>query len=508
MNLTLERHHLKAAVAGFGRIVPNRPALPILNAVRFSRHNRTVQLTATDLEQTAAYEVEDATGDGDGTFVLPYQALRQFTRGRDPEPVRFACNGSGPAVTVEHDVAGHAVRFPVTGLDPADWPETSMATTTSPATGFLETYRRLARFCSTDTSRYLLNGIYVEVAPKGLHPVTMVATDGRRLCSQNTLQLPIQHSLIVPVTRFLRWTGLDGAVEMGLRTQRVKRDVNVLGLTVRAGNWRYDVRAIDGTYPAFRQVIPNHGGTASRLAFTDEDVEALRQVLPGFPAADTPHAVITLRQQADGRVVVAGRGPDPENETVLALTGSRMEGGTQQVSLNARFLLDALETGFRDFTFADDESPLSSVDGKGGVHVLMPVRMGCSTPVVPATEPGAEPVAEVPVTAKPATAKPATAEPATATTPTAVQTNETKPNDPTQGERMKETNEQQTPPDGTALDKVLAAVETARGKLRESATALADVTDAVKTALKEGKAQAADLEKARTTLQKLQAISL
>ncbi len=62
--------------------------------------------------------------------------------------------------------------------------------------------------------------------------------------------------------------------------------------------------------------------------------------------------------------------------------------------------------------------------------------------------------------------------------------------------------------DGTALDKVLAAVETARTKLRESASALAEVADAVKTAVKDGRAQASDLEKARTTLQKLQAISL
>jgi hypothetical protein len=34
------------------------------------------------------------------------------------------------------------------------------------------------------------------------------------------------------------------------------------------------------------------------------------------------------------------------------------------------------------------------------------------------------------------------------------------------------------------------------------------VADAVKVALKEGKAQSVDLEKARVTLQKLQAISL
>ena len=61
---------------------------------------------------------------------------------------------------------------------------------------------------------------------------------------------------------------------------------------------------------------------------------------------------------------------------------------------------------------------------------------------------------------------------------------------------------------GTALDKVLNACETAKIKLREAASALSEVADAVKAAVKEGKAQAADLEKARATLQKLQAFSL
>jgi hypothetical protein len=72
---------------------------------------------------------------------------------------------------------------------------------------------------------------------------------------------------------------------------------------------------------------------------------------------------------------------------------------------------------------------------------------------------------------------------------------------------MPEKNDTQTTESST-LDKAILAVETARAKLREGVAALVDVADALKAAAKEGKAQAADLEKARTTLQKLQAISL
>ncbi len=72
---------------------------------------------------------------------------------------------------------------------------------------------------------------------------------------------------------------------------------------------------------------------------------------------------------------------------------------------------------------------------------------------------------------------------------------------------MPDKKENQTPEPST-LDKAVQAVEVARAKIRETASALVDVADALKAAAKEGKTQATDLEKARTTLQKLQAISL
>jgi len=60
----------------------------------------------------------------------------------------------------------------------------------------------------------------------------------------------------------------------------------------------------------------------------------------------------------------------------------------------------------------------------------------------------------------------------------------------------------------SALDRVLAACETAKGKVTEAGTALTDLARAIKDAAKENKSQTADLEKARATLTKLQAISL
>lgn len=59
-----------------------------------------------------------------------------------------------------------------------------------------------------------------------------------------------------------------------------------------------------------------------------------------------------------------------------------------------------------------------------------------------------------------------------------------------------------------ALETVRAMVDSAKAQIRDTSKALSEVSDSVKQAMREHKAQSADLEKARTTLQKLQAINL
>ena len=59
-----------------------------------------------------------------------------------------------------------------------------------------------------------------------------------------------------------------------------------------------------------------------------------------------------------------------------------------------------------------------------------------------------------------------------------------------------------------ALEQVLATAQAAKGRLRDAAGALTELSASVKQAIREHKSQTADLEKARTMLQKLQAINL
>ena len=56
---------------------------------------------------------------------------------------------------------------------------------------------------STDETRVILNGAYLDVSQPAGHYV--VATDGRHLFSSNSFKLPLKDSVFIPDHKFLGW---------------------------------------------------------------------------------------------------------------------------------------------------------------------------------------------------------------------------------------------------------------------------------------------------------------
>ena len=215
MQITLPRRELKEAVTGFGKIVNGRVTLPVLGCVRFEADAQGVSGQVTDLDQIARYRFGDAEVEGTGAFLVSLADLKELAKGSQHETVEFRADQDWN-ITVTNHVHGHAVTRPVATMDPDEWPAIGMDVKTGPAEGFIETYRRLTPFSSTDDTRHVINSVFVEIGT-GPNPVTMVATDGRRLSCWNSMKLPIKKSVIVPVTKFLAWNQLPADAGVGVR---------------------------------------------------------------------------------------------------------------------------------------------------------------------------------------------------------------------------------------------------------------------------------------------------
>ena len=472
MKPSISTAELKAALAGLSKVVNVRAPVPILGCARLDAEGQTVRLTGTDLSQTATYAITVAEPVPAPISVLvPFaelQAVLKTAQGPDIviEPGR-------DAVTITATVAGQGIGRRIESPDLKDWPELAAAADTQPVeTGFLAGLRQALTFASTDDNRPLLKSVYLDVDPKKGHRI--VATDSRRLSVFPCGILPLAESVIVPSTKFLNWPKLEGEAWIG-----AGKGV----FTLRCGPWNYITKTVEGQYPRWSQVVPCYDD-ARTLELSEADAEMLIKALPGLPVYDNSHEAVVL--QMDGNTVrVFSRQDSRSPESAVRLESSKHEGkGTFSVGLNRDYFRDALLAGFQYWQFQDAVSPLLgrlSKDDKGSVHVLMPVRtIDHEVQRTEAPAPAAQPV------------------------PKPIQTQEPKEK-PIMPKKTESTQAAATEAP-TSLDRILSAYELAKDAVRQANTALADVAQCVRDAIKEDRARRKEISDVRAGLARLQAI--
>ena len=487
MKITLPRHELRDALAGLSKVVPRRATLPVLQLVRVGARQGQTVLTAMDLDNVLEYRCGQAQIQAEGEALVPLDELNLLTNGKGEESVEISAEGNRLQIT--NTVAGQQLSHQLTTSPLDEWPvlpPKSEVGAVDPA--LLGNLRKAALFASHDQSRPILNGLYFDCTPEGDN---VVATDGRRMSAFNTISYPFRTGCIVPASKFLLWNKLAPTeLQIGHKDDKQSgwfRLVTPL--------WDYQVRTIAGTFPNWRQVIPSAEETQA-LTISDADATMLAKVLPTFAGHDTPNVGVTFHHQ-DGNVVVSGKGLSDKQATSLRLT-STLEPQGARITVDRNYLLDALAAGFRVFRFADDQSPVCSRDQKGGVHVLMPLRMAADEQ--PTKAETATPASETPPV------PPAAEAPSAPVMPAATDSSTQRP------AKTEPKKEKQTMPkpekEATAFDKLLTACETAKAKLKEANDAVTEILSAAKDVGREDKQRRTEIEQVRTGLAKLQTIKV
>ena len=474
MRIQIPTTDLKTAIVGLAKVVNQRAPVPILGCVRLDAEGKTVRLIGTDISQTAVYAITVAEPvPTPVSALIPIDALQAVLKTAQGPDIVIE---PGPdAVTITATVAGQGIGRRVETADIADWPVLSDAVETKPVEpGFLTSLQRALAFASTDDNRPLLKSVLLDVDAKAGH--RLVSTDSRRLTVLPCGILPLDESLIVPSTKFMSWTKLEGETQIG-----TGKGV----FTLRCGPWAYTTKVVEGQYPRWSQVVPDYGKDATTLELSPEDVQLLIKTLPSMPGNEGANGTFVLRMAAN-LVRVCSKQDAQSPETAIRLEKSVCKGGPVSVGLDRRFFKEALLAGFDCWQVRDSTSPLVG-HTKANVltcHVLMPVRC---------VNVEDEPVSEGAVTPQVAVSTPVSVQP---------QPMKENPMPPKKREEV------QPAAEPGALDKIMAAFEAAKTAVRQAQTALGDLAGYVRDAVREDKSRQREIADVRVMLQKLQAIKV
>jgi DNA polymerase III subunit beta len=358
-----ERDVLADVLATAGRAATGRTGtLPVLSGVRIDLQGDQLRVTGTDLELTIAMEVTVA-GDGDGVTVLPARLTADIVRSL----------GSG-AVTIEadqddvHITAGRS-QFQVRPLSADDFPrlpDFAADAVTLPVETFGAALRQVARAASSDESRPLLTGVLLAAEEDGLR---LVATDSYRLAVRDlpgTTVLREGQKVLVPSR------ALNELARLVPSSDHITLLLGEREATFEVGSARLTTRLIEGEFPNYRQLIPQH--YPNRLTV---ERDALLEAVSRVKLLARDSTPIRLAMSADGLELTATT--QDIGQAVESLD-AKYEGAEMVVAFNPDYLSAGVDA------VAADEVVLETLDalkpavlraGDAGdfLYLLMPVRV-------------------------------------------------------------------------------------------------------------------------------------
>jgi len=255
--ISLSVSDLKPALTGLSKVVSGKGTLEPHRCVRVDATPERVSIMGTDLEMYARFELPEAKRDATESFLLPLDRLQSMAKRFSPrtviniEPGRLFCD-LGTGRVSENVEAPELKEFP-------EEPAFEINAVALPET-FARRFTEAMGCSSTDSTRYILNGVQLDVSDPAGH--YMIGTDGRHLFSANSFALPLSDSATIPNHKLLMWRGLAD-LPWALAGQKNKNNTLV---RIAAGNWTLTMKTIEGTIRTGGRLfrIPNSTAPRSR----------------------------------------------------------------------------------------------------------------------------------------------------------------------------------------------------------------------------------------------------
>lgn len=377
MEIMIPKKELLDTLSAAALVAPKKPSRPILSHVRLTADDG-LSIEATDLEVCLSTRA-DCDVHKSGSVCVHAQAVLDVVKKMPDAPIRLETDDASGSIALSSD----KIRFVFPTMPSDDYPELTgvdeLKWIEYPANLFADLVQSTLFAVATDSTRYYLGGVFVEI-PASILPnprLTMSSTDGHRLAHADDMAPISENSLSFtlgkdPLATVLKLLGKDPAddIEIGTHGNHV---------AFRRENWLLTSLVIEGDFPDYRQVIPQQH-TGHLITDRAQLLEALNRV--SVISQEKSWGVRIAVGLPDGLVVSASNVGKGDGRQLVELAEVS---GTVEIGCNAHLLTDALkalDTDLVRIEFQDSLSPLVilPVLGEGStrgkrLHVVMPMRI-------------------------------------------------------------------------------------------------------------------------------------
>lgn len=370
MKLNINRESFLKAFQTAAMVAPVRSPRPILQNVKLESRNGSAILTATDTEVGVRLEVPGVEVLAEGSGVFPVSRLSLILRENSDETLLIETS-EGKAI-----LKGSRSRFELQTLNSDEFPDVpafgDQASYRIPAAALRELIRRTLFATDTESSRYALGGVLLEIDGDRL---IAVGTDGRRLAKMEAA-----------ITREGKPENVGGTTIVPSRSMQLMDRIlpdgdEVVHLAIRPNelilqvpNGLFTTRLVEGRFPKWRDAIPNRTASHKIELPVGPLYAALRQ------------AAIVASEESRGIDFAFANGTLVLSSSTAEVGQSRVElpvafdGEELVIRLDNRYVADFLKVIPPDRTFTlDVENSQSaawcSTDDHYG-YVIMPLQRG------------------------------------------------------------------------------------------------------------------------------------
>ena len=362
MKLQVTQENLNRALNSVARVANSRGTLPILANVLIKTNNNRLSLSATNLDIAITHNI-GAKVTQEGSITVPARLMQDFVSSLPEGVIELDLQETKLHVTTPQ------YQSVVNGIVADDFPVMPAITggTNWSVVGdlFRKGLQQVVFAASADETRPVLTGVLLQTMEGKL---AMAATDSYRLAekqlgvNKQTLQLLIPASAMQDLLRVLG----DGDEQI-----RVTHDEQQV--LFRVGDVELTTRLVDGKYPDYRKLIPEGFATEATLKRADlVNVTKVSSLFARESAGSVTIEVDDKAQQLSIRSVASQLG---ENTA----TASAKVTGSGSITLNARYLLDALNAfGGEEVVFGFngklEPTLLRDPAADDYRHVIMPLK--------------------------------------------------------------------------------------------------------------------------------------